>query len=78
VAYLKSVVGAVVVALVLGAGVGVRAVVTDALARLPPGERASVLAPAVSTAVNCAALFLLTLVPASLVVVFVRRWRGRA
>ncbi len=77
-AYLKAVLAAVAVALLIGAGTGVRDALTAALARLPPEDGAAVLATAISSAVNCAAFAVLIFLPAAVLLVFiVRRRRSR-
>ncbi len=69
-AYVKAVIGAVVAALLLGAGTGAAVVVKAALARLPPEDRATILAASISEAMNCAAFFFLVLVPLAVLIVF--------
>ncbi len=77
-AYVKAVVGALVGGLLLGAGTGVVEVLTGALARLHPEDKAVVYAMSISVAMNCAAFFVLVLVPLAVVLVFaIRRWRSR-
>jgi membrane protein implicated in regulation of membrane protease activity len=77
-AYVKAVLGALVAALVLGAGTGAVEVLTGAVARLRSEDKAVVYAVGVSVAMNCAAFFVLVFVPLAVVLVFaVRRWRRR-
>lgn len=77
-AYVKAVVGALVVGLVLGAGSGLVEVLTGALARLRPEDKAIVYGMSISVAMNDTAFFVLVLVPLAVVLVFaVRRWRRR-
>lgn len=76
--YVKAVIGAVLAALLLGAGAGAVEVLTGAVARLRPEDKAVVYAVGVSVAMNCAAFFVLVFVPLAVVLVFaVRRWRRR-
>lgn len=75
-AYLKAVIGAVVVGLLLGVGVGTYDVLAGAIERLRPEDKAVVFAMSISEAMNCGAFFVLLLVPLTVVVVFAkRRWR---
>jgi hypothetical protein len=77
-AYARAVVTAIAAGLLLGAGIGAFDAFTGALARLRPEDRATVLAWAISEAMNCAAFFVLVFVPLAVVVVLLRRrWRGR-
>jgi len=78
VSYVKAVFGAVVVGLLLGAGVGTYEVFTGAIERLRPEDKAVVYAMSISVAMNDAAFFVLVFVPLAVVLVFaVRRWRSR-
>jgi hypothetical protein len=77
-AYVKAVAGAFVAALVLGAGTGVVAVLTGAVAKLRSDDKAAVYASGISEGLNCAAFFVLVFVPLAVVLVFaVGRWRRR-
>ncbi len=76
--YVKAGVGAFVAALLLGLGIGIVEVLTGAVARLRPEDKAVVYAMSISVAMNCAAFFVLVLVPLAVVLVFaIRRWRSR-
>lgn len=78
-AFVKAVIGAVVTGLLLGSGIGIFEVLTGAVARLQPEDKAVVYATSISVAVNCAALFILLLVPIAVFLVFFeRRWRRKA
>jgi membrane protein implicated in regulation of membrane protease activity len=75
-AYVKAVIAALLGALLLGAGTGVVEVLTGAVARLRPEDKAVVYAVGISVAMNCAAFFVLVFAPLAVVLVFaVRRWR---
>lgn len=75
-AYVKAVIASLLGALLLGAGTGVVEVLTGAVARLRPEDKAVVYAVGISVAMNCAAFFVLVFVPLAVVLVFaVRRWR---
>ncbi len=75
-AYVKAVIASLLGALLLGAGTGVVEVLTGAVARLRPEDKAVVYAVGISVAMNCAAFFVLMFVPLAVVLVFaVRRWR---
>jgi membrane protein implicated in regulation of membrane protease activity len=77
--YVKAVIGAFVGALMLGAGTGIIEVLSGALARLRPEDKAVVYATSISVAMNNAAFLVLALVPLAVVLVFAtRRWRRRA
>jgi len=75
-AYTKAVISAVIAALVLGVATGAGALFKHALAAIPAEDRATIYAMSISEAMNCAAFFILVLVPLALLLVFVmRRWR---
>lgn len=77
-AYVKAVIAALVAGLLLGAGTGLIEVLSGAVTRLRPEDKAVVYAMSISVAMNCAAFFVLVLVPLSVVLVFVvRSWRRR-
>ncbi len=77
-AYVKAVLGVLGAALLFGAGTGVFEVLTDAVTRLRPEDKAIVYSMGISEAVNCAAFFAVVLIPLALILVFViRRWRRR-
>ncbi len=78
-AYVKAVIGAVIAGLLVGAATGMVEVFTGAMAKLRPEDKAVVYGYGLSEAVNCAALFVLVLVPLTVIFVFfVRRWRRRS
>ncbi|WP_059435675.1 hypothetical protein [Anaeromyxobacter sp. PSR-1] len=78
-AYAKAIILAVVAAVVAGAGAGAVEAWTVAMARLGAEDRAVLFAQSISVAVNCAAFFVLVLVPlAAVLVVGVRRRRRRS
>lgn len=76
--YFKAVFTAIAAALLLGAGAGAIRMVTEAFARMSPGDKATVLAWSISEAINCTVFFVLVLVPlATVAVILRRRWRRR-
>ncbi len=78
-AYVKAVIGAVVAGLLIGVATGMVEVFSRAVAKLRPEDKAVVYGYGVSEAINCAALFVLVLVPLTVILVFaVRRWRCRS
>jgi hypothetical protein len=78
-AYAKAIILAVVAAVLTGAGAGAVEAATVAMARLRPEDRAVAFAQAISEATNCAAFFVLVLVPLAVVLVLgVGRWRRRS
>ncbi len=77
--YLKATVGAFAAALVLGAASGFADVFRQALASIPPEDKATIYASSISAAINSAAFYLVVLIPFAVVVAFfVRRRLGRA
>lgn len=77
-AYVKAVIAALLAGLLLGAGTGLIEVLTGAVARLRPEDKAVVYAVGISVAMNCAAFFILVFIPLAVVLVFaIRRWRRR-
>ena len=77
--YVKAVIGALLAALLLGAGTGAGEVFTGALGRLRPEDKQVLYAAGVSVAMNNVALFVVLFVPVAAVLVFaVRRWRRRS
>jgi predicted benzoate:H+ symporter BenE len=73
-AYLKAVVGAFLAALLLGAATGAGEVFRRAVANIPPEEKATIYAASISEAMNCAAFFILVLVPLAVLLLFLVRW----
>lgn len=77
--YLKAGFLALLAALALGAATGVWRAMALAYDRLPPGDRAVVLAAAISEALNCAAFLCILLIPIGLLAAFLlKRRRARA
>jgi hypothetical protein len=78
-AYLKAVIGAVLAALVLGTATGAVVLLKSGVAFISPADKATIYAASISEAVNCAAFFIVVLVPISVLLLFiVRRWRRPA
>jgi hypothetical protein len=77
-AYVKAVVAAIAAGLLVGAGGGFYRALTGALSLLRPEDRATVLAPAVTEAMNAAAFYVLVFVPVAFLAVMARRrWPRR-
>jgi hypothetical protein len=69
-AYLKAGALALLAALSLGAATGIWRALALAMERLRPEDRATVLAPSISEAINYAALFSILFVPIGFLVAF--------
>ncbi len=74
--YVKAGVLALFVALILGAASGAWSVLVMAVERLPPEDKATVLAQSISVGMNSAAFLAVVLIPCGLVVAHaLRRWK---
>ncbi len=72
-AYAKAVVAALLGSVLLGAASGVAEVFRAAVSSLRPGDKQVIYAMGVSVAMNCAAFFVLVLVPLSVVLLLILR-----
>jgi hypothetical protein len=75
--YLKAALLGLLIALALGAGVGLRATQRSGAWNGSPQANAAAYAQGIAEGLNCAALFGLVCVPAAVAVVLVRRRVGR-